>query len=148
MSHDPTAASLRLTIPLSPGAGPPRSGRPLAEVSPSQVALVVGEPPRFADEIATLLRDRLRAACSILAVALALSFVSNLFRVNIPLPGLRAAFLVALSGCTVLVHVRRSFSLRTLRSIELAVFGVVVGGGGGGANATVQAMHLPWLPRV
>lgn len=36
----------------------------------------------------------------------------------------------------------------TSTSTNNAVFGVIVGGGGGGANATVQAQHLPWLPRV
>jgi hypothetical protein len=36
----------------------------------------------------------------------------------------------------------------TSTSTNNAVFGVVVGGGGGGANATVQALHLPYLPRV
>jgi hypothetical protein len=36
----------------------------------------------------------------------------------------------------------------TATSTNMAVFGVVVGGGGGGANATVQALHLPYLPRV
>jgi hypothetical protein len=36
----------------------------------------------------------------------------------------------------------------TSTSTNNAIFGYVVGGGGGGANATVQARHLPYLPRV
>jgi hypothetical protein len=36
----------------------------------------------------------------------------------------------------------------TSTSTNMAIFGVVVGGGAAGANATVQALHLPYLPRV
>ena len=92
------------------------------DVSRAKVGLVEGTRPRFADETATLLRDRLKAASLVLSIILALAFVGNLFVQYAPLVGVRLVILLALFSTFVLLRSERRLALAQLRWIELGVF--------------------------
>lgn len=82
---------------------------------------VVGGPVReFGAETALLLRRRLTAIALVTAAVMALALVPTL---ALPLLSLRWTLLVVEIGCWVLLRSPRVMSLRTLRLVELAVFG-------------------------
>jgi hypothetical protein len=95
------------------------------DVSRAKVGLVEGTRPRFTDETATLLRDRLKAATLVLSIILALAFVGNLFAQYAPLVVVRAFILFTLIGAFVLLRSQRRLTLAQLRCIELVVFGTL-----------------------
>jgi hypothetical protein len=77
------------------------------DVSRAKVGLVEGTRPRFTDETATLLRDRLKAATLVLSIILALAFVGNLFAQYAPRVVVRVFILFTLIGAFVLLRSQR-----------------------------------------
>lgn len=96
-----------------------------SEVSQAQVGFVAGGQPKFSDETAALLRNRLTAAAFILSLVFAAAFLGNLVIGKTALWWLRGGILAVLLGCFFLLRSRRRFSLFCLRGFELVVFGVV-----------------------
>lgn len=95
------------------------------DVSRPKMGIVDGTQPRFADETAALLRDRLKAAAIVLSIMLALAFSGNLFTQDAPLIGLRAFILLGLIGAYILLRSERRLTLAQLRWTELVVFGAL-----------------------
>src|SRR3954452_14061986 len=86
--------------------------------------------PRFTDDISRLLRTRLRLAVLIILAGFALHFVRNVLLQGpafdhrplwLLLTGCEIVVLAAVSG---LLWSRRPLSMRTLRTLELAIFGM------------------------
>lgn len=96
------------------------------DVSKANVGVVAGGRPRFTDETAQLLRRRLAAAAGAMTAVLCLSFLGNLVNSMFTLWWLRALVLTTLAGCSLLLHRGSKFSLRSLRLVELVVFGAVI----------------------
>src|SRR4051794_7073976 len=93
--------------------------------------LAVGSCPGFTDEMSHLLRTRLRLAILIILVGFALHFVRNLLLLGSAFDH-RPHWLV-FSGCEIAVMAitsallwsRRPLSLRSLRALELTIFGMI-----------------------
>jgi len=102
-----------------------RSSEGSLDLSRAKVGVVQGTRPRFADETATLLRDRLKAATLVLSIILALALIGNLFTQYAPLVGVRIFILLVLIGSFVLLRSQRQLTLIQLRWIELVVFGAL-----------------------
>jgi serine/threonine-protein kinase len=115
--------------------------RPLTDRSPAEGAgrlshkprcrLAVGSGTGFTDQMARLLRTRLRVATLILLVVFATHFLLNAFRLyptydRRPLWLLFNGFEIAvMTGASGLLWSRRPLSMKQLRSVELAVFGLI-----------------------
>lgn len=97
-----------------------------ADVSRANVGFVVGSRPKFADETADLLRRRLTAVTLALAVIFSAAFAGNLIQGTFEVFWFRAATLLVLCVCAVVLRRGRRFSLSQMRLIELTVFGFVV----------------------
>ena len=95
------------------------------EVSQAHVGFVAADQPKFSDETAALLRNRLRAAAFILSVILTASFLGNLVVGQTALWWLRGGILVGLLVCFFVLRSARRFTLSRLRVFELAIFGVI-----------------------
>jgi serine/threonine-protein kinase len=97
-----------------------------ADVSAGRVALIGGgDRPRFSDETALLLRQRLGAVSLIASACLAVIFAVRLLDRDNPLFGLRAGVLAIQVVCAVLARSRWPLSLRPLRVMEAVVFGAL-----------------------
>ena len=96
------------------------------DVSKANVGVVAGGRPRFTDETAQLLSRRLAAAAGVMTVVLCFSFLGSLLSGVFTLWWLRALVLATLAGCLLLLHRSSKFSLRSLRLVELVVFGAVI----------------------
>jgi serine/threonine-protein kinase len=116
--HD---AKLRAPSPNGGGALPKKA----------RCRLVEGSGPGFTDEMSCLLRTRLRLAILIILVLLALHFVRNFFLLG-PAFDHRPVWLI-FAGCEIAVMVvssallwsRLPLSMRSLRVLEFAIFGMV-----------------------
>lgn len=97
-----------------------------AGVSRANVGFVAGDRPHFADETASLLRNRLSAAAFVIAVVLGAAFIGNLVSGTTTLWWLRGLVLVITAGSAVLLRYRPSLSLSQLRTLELVIFGSVL----------------------
>jgi len=102
---------------------PDRSVHSTAGVSKAQVGFVEGTGPRLADETATLVRERLTAAAVILAIAMSIAFVRNLFLPAVPLMGFRVTILLAMLAGYAVLRSKLRLTLLQLRFIEPVVFG-------------------------
>lgn len=111
------------TIIDSPAKGAEVQSDRNLDVSKARVGFVDRTGPRFADETAVLLRDRLTAASLVMAVILTVAFVRNLFLSNVPLVGLRGAVLLVLFGSYAILQSSLKLSLIQVRCAELVVFG-------------------------
>jgi serine/threonine-protein kinase len=100
--------------------------RDAAVVAAPRVHFIEGERPRFADETADLLRQRLSAAALIIFVVLSAAFVGNLLTGEFTLWWLRAAILVVVLACLSRLRSPRPLTLRKLRAFELTVFGATL----------------------
>ena len=96
------------------------------DASKANVGLVAGRRPKFAEETAQLLRQRLTAAAIVITVVLAVAFLGSLINGILAFWWLRALVLAILLGCTAALRSVRQLSLSHLRIMELAVFGVVI----------------------
>ena len=114
------------TIVYDSAADSSTPGNDSLDVSKAHVGFVAGDRPKFANETATLLRNRLAAAALALAVILAAAFVGNLVSGVASLWWLRALILCVLIACYLALRSGRSLSLLQLRFVELLVFGLVV----------------------
>ncbi len=138
MGERQRAESLEPTIAY-PAADPLAStGSSQSEVSHGKVGLVEGGRPRMADETAALLRQRLLAVALILSISLAVIFLGTVTAREVPLVVFRAAILVAMVGCYLVLRSRLALTLAGLRVAELAVFGL-------GAAQIVVALSLRTL---
>jgi hypothetical protein len=98
----------------------------LPETLIAHIDLVKATHPHFADETATLLSRRLRAAALVLSLILAAAFVVNCV-VGTPALWLPRLILVAATAlCFALVFRSRGFSSKQLRAIELVLFGAAL----------------------
>jgi hypothetical protein len=114
------------TIVYEPKVSASLTGQGSLDVSRGHVGFVAGSRPHFADETATLLRDRLTAAALVVVVVLAAAFVGNLIGGITTLWWLRAIVLLVTFGCFVVLRSDSPLSLSQLRVFELLVFGSVV----------------------
>ena len=91
--------------------------------------VVEGSRPRLAVETQALLRSRLRAAATLLAVSFALFFGRAFFLADADRDGIVVAFLglvvVVLVASQALLSSGWPLSLRRLRTVELVIFGLV-----------------------
>lgn len=117
--------SMQPTVIIESNSGDGNSGHSSLDVSQAQVGFVGGQKPKFADETAALLRNRITAAALILSVILSLAFLGNLAIGQVTLWWLRAAILTVLVSCFVLLKSSKQFSLSSLRRFELVIFGVL-----------------------
>ncbi len=117
--------ALEATLLHSSDEQRPIDAPPAQDVSQHKVGLVQGDRPQFADETARLLQNRLTAATLVLAVIMALAFVSSFFATYSPLPVLRAAILAAVVASHLYLWTRPGLVLAQLRYWELGLFGAV-----------------------
>ncbi len=101
-------------------------GQNSLDVSRANVGFVAGDRPHFSDETAALVRSRLSAAALVIAVVLAAAFIGNLVSGITNLWWFRGLILLITAGSAVLLRIRPSLSLPSLRKLELLVFGSVV----------------------
>jgi eukaryotic-like serine/threonine-protein kinase len=92
---------------------------------PQPAIVAQGERRRFSDETASLLRHRLRAAAIDLIVVLGLAFLGNSLAGNTNWIALRATILIGIIVSYCVLRSSRSLSLRSLRGIEIGLFGAV-----------------------
>ncbi len=97
------------------------------DVSKANVGFVAGDRPKFADETTKLLRSRLAAAAVVLLVVFAAAFVGSLVSGIVTLLWLRAVILGILLACLLTLRSSRHLSLAHLRTMEVVVFGLVLG---------------------
>lgn len=108
------------------------TGVPATEVTRTQsslpnVAMIEGSRPQIAQETQALLRVRLQAAVIVLLAACGSFLIRDLFIPEFPLRWLQAAVCTSLAGATVVLNSHLILSLRQLRALELAVFGMTAG---------------------
>ncbi len=96
------------------------------DVSRANIGFVAGDRPRFSDETAALVRGRLSAAAWVISVVLAAAFIGNLGSGITNLGWFRGLILLITVGSAVLLRIRPSLSLQSIRRLELLVFGSVV----------------------
>ena len=114
--------SVDATIDLSPDSPEPEPGPTAPRVE------VLADTPHLTTETRGLLQSRLRAAAWIFLLGFVLYFVRGLFLPAAVHP-LRVAKLVAmatLGACLVALSRHHQLTLRQLRALELAIFGVTV----------------------
>src|SRR5438067_11380916 len=106
--------------------------QPVAEPArPVRCRLAAGSGPRFTDEMAALLRARLRLAILILLAGFSFHSFRSLwlhgfaFGDRPPRLLLGDSAVAALAVASALLGSRRPLSVRGLRAVELAVFGVL-----------------------
>ncbi|MGE0756261.1 MAG: serine/threonine-protein kinase [Pirellulaceae bacterium] len=106
----------------------PRSGMgPMSrDVSRAHIGFVAGDRPQFSEETAGILRNRLAAAALVIAVVMGAAFLGNVLAGVVTLWWLRALIVLVTAVAAVLLRSRRNLSLRTLRLMELIVFGSVL----------------------
>lgn len=92
------------------------------EVSRPNMAFVEGTRPRFSDETAALLRNRLQATALVLAILLAVAFVANLFADYAPLPIVRGLIVAGFGAGYLVLRSPRTLSLLQLRCLEAGLF--------------------------
>ena len=127
---DPTLAGADHE-PASPEAVPQASRRKASRNVRCRFAQGSDSGPRFTDEMSCLLRTRLRLAILIMLAGFALHFVRNLLLQGSTLDHRPLRLIV--SGCEIVVLAivsgllwgRRPLSMRTLRVLELTIFGMV-----------------------
>lgn len=118
----------------------------LPSVDRPQVALVAGSGPAMAMETASLLRDRLRVAATLLASTTAFFIFRNWLGLSesdddtIFTTLYQALAIVILTGATVLLWTCIHLSLVELRAIEVAVFGIL--------SALFIVLHFSFLQRI
>lgn len=100
---------------------------------PAPVELVADGDTRFADEERALLHVRLRAVTLLLSAGLVLVLARDLTFNREPAWTLQAAAIVAMAALTALLSAATTCSVRGLRMIEVAAFGLA---------AAVVAIHL------
>jgi hypothetical protein len=115
--------SIQPTVIYHPAASP--SGPNSVDVSRANVGFVAGDRPHFSAETAALLRSRLSAAASVMAVVMGAAFIGNLLQGVTTLWWLRGLVLLMTAGAALLLRSRTSLSLAKLRGLELLVFGSV-----------------------
>jgi tRNA A-37 threonylcarbamoyl transferase component Bud32 len=119
---------LAQAAPKAPAPVPEIDTAPQAPSAP-RCRLVKGSGPHLSDEVHQLLRQRLRIACSIAFVGFAAFLVRTWFRGEIPGgpdaldTALHEGVVAILLFLCVLLWTNYSFSHRTLRIIELVMFG-------------------------
>jgi serine/threonine-protein kinase len=131
---DPQAPAL----PKHPFAEPPRDGNRGAVSKHVCCRLAAGSGPGFTDEMSSLLRTRLRLAVFIILVGITFRFLRNLLLPESALD--HRALRLIFNGCEITVMViasallwsRRPLSIKSLRILELTVFGTI-------------AVFLAWL---
>lgn len=96
-------------------------------VSRANVGFIAGSRPHFSEETAALLRSRLAAAALVMVLVLTAAFLGNLVTGMTALWTLRLFVVVLIGGVLTVLHSPRRFALRTLRLLELLVFGAVIG---------------------
>jgi serine/threonine-protein kinase len=94
-----------------------RPGRGLVEI-------VAGMGPQLEQETQVLLRVRLRAASLMLFAGIGAFFVRDLFVADAPIFWFRLTTVVLLGGVTTILSSRIAFTLKQLRGIEIALFGL------------------------
>jgi serine/threonine-protein kinase len=109
-----------LALAADPLQQPPQESESAGPTA-ARVRVVDGPARAFDAETAVLLRKRLTAAAFVTAILMALGLIPTL---NLPLLPLRWVLLIVVLGCWILLRSARVMSLRRLRVIELAVFGV------------------------
>jgi serine/threonine-protein kinase len=107
-------------------AAPPDSGWSAATSEPApRIELVAGDAPRLEAETKALLRMRLKGAALILMAAVASFALRDLFLEVAPGFGIRLVTIGAVAASFALLTWRQALSLRQLRLVELALFGVM-----------------------
>lgn len=96
------------------------------DVSRANVGFVAGHRPHFSEETAVLLRSRLLASSTVIAVTLGAAFVGNLVGGITTLWWLRGLILLLIVGSVIVLRSRFDRSLAQLRTLELVIFGSVV----------------------
>ena len=96
--------SIQPTIISYPSAS--LTGENSLDMSKANVGLVAGGRPHFSDETAALLRNRLSAASSVIAVVLLAAFVGNLVSGTTTLWWLRGSILFVTAGSVVVLRSR------------------------------------------
>lgn len=125
----PDTQSLEPTVAYTPLPRAPAEPYPHGESA--HVRLTEGTKPTLASEVATLLRDRLKATALVLTIGLTIFLARNLIFPNPSLVGLRVTILLLAIACLGLLHSKRARTLGRLRSIELFLLGIL------GVQATV-----------
>jgi serine/threonine-protein kinase len=106
-----------------PAAATPTRRPSNGSSSPMKVELVEGSGPHLGYETQCLLQRRLRAAAIVLAFGSGLYLVRRLF-VDTPALELHITEFVVAVVCAVILSHRHCLSMRKLRAIELAIFGL------------------------
>src|SRR5436853_4798599 len=114
-----------------PGAGPSPGGDRCGIARRLRCRLAVDSGPGFTDEMSHLLRSRLRLAILVILVGFAVHFVRNLLLLGSAFD--HRPLWLAFSGCEMVVMVivsallwsHRPLSMRSLRALELTVFGMI-----------------------
>jgi serine/threonine-protein kinase len=116
------------TIEFPPREAVSRDSAQPADSFAPKTAVVMGSRPGLSTETQRLLRTRLRAAAVLLLLAFALFFVRGLLlpERDAALAVFHALVLVALGASLALLSSRRELSLRPLRHLELAIFGLII----------------------
>jgi eukaryotic-like serine/threonine-protein kinase len=132
----------------------PQTNDTSAEVSRAQVGFVEGNKPRFSDETALLLRNRLKAVAFVFLIVLTAAFFGNMLAGNVPLAVVRGAVLLVFAGSFFALRSGLVLSLTQLRLIELTIFSaiaaqvllmmsaqIMIFAGEGDATSAVAAKH-------
>ncbi len=120
---NPTLDPMQPTIIFDSRSSASLPGQNSNDVSQAQVGFVAGDRPHFSDETAALLRSRLTAAASVIAVVLAADIVGTFIGGITNLWWLRGLILIAVACAVVVLRTGASLSLLQLRTLELFVFG-------------------------
>lgn len=126
ISHSDRTDSIQPTLICPPNASAVSRSQGSLDVSRGHVGFVAGDRPLFTDETSALLRNRLTAATSVIAVVLATAFAGNLLGGVTSLWWVRGTILLISLVCLARLRSGLSLSLSQLRVLELAVFGSVV----------------------
>lgn len=96
------------------------------DVSQANVGFVVGDRPKFADETACLLQQRLRAFTLAMLVIMTAALLMSTARGVTDFWLVRVVILIVMGSCLAALSSQRLGSLSQLRWIEAIVFGVVI----------------------
>ena len=125
MSESAIPDNLQPTFVYEPDTDAENAGESSVDVSRAQVGVAGGQKPRFADETASLLRQRLQAAALILSVVLIAAFVGSLAAGDVPLAALRVVVVIVFVTSFLVLRSRLPLSLPQLRLAELVIFGTL-----------------------